>query len=333
MPPTLDGKEMPTPPTVAPAGAAPHATKQDAVRTSARKPPAIAGIWARLLAFEIDLLVLLVVALGLAEFLVRTLSAFGWRSYATSLAIGATCVVPIVYFALFEGSSLKASPGKRLLGLRVTDMRGAPLDRVTAALRAMVAFLLAMPLGAGFLAAIANAKHQSAHDRSLKTLVLRKHGDGILSGSLSRWESPIVIVASLVLLLPFVFAAYLAVMSMVAPTIRDYQRANRIADAIASVAPLQSFIEQHIRTAKAYPGRLDDGLLEQTSKAARSIVAYNAANGVLTVNLGLTETGAMAVISLYPIPSRDGNVQWNCSAFSIPERLLPEACRSTRRKH
>ena len=79
-----------------------------------------AGFWIRVWASVVDSLIsLLVVVPAIA------LAGRGWaNAYNDAAAAGivfvANCLVGWMYFALFESRGWQATPGKRLLGLRVT---------------------------------------------------------------------------------------------------------------------------------------------------------------------------------------------------------------------
>ena len=84
-----------------------------------------AGFWVRLVAVVVDSLLVTVPAYAVA--------AVGWAS-AYNDAIGAGivfifyCLLVWLYFTLFESGGWQATPGKRLLGLRVTGLSG---DRIS----------------------------------------------------------------------------------------------------------------------------------------------------------------------------------------------------------
>ena len=77
-----------------------------------------------------------------------------------------------LYFAGFESSARQATPGKRVLGIRVTDEDGDRLSFVFTSVR-FCAKLLAGPLLVGFLIAAFNARKQALHDMAAGSLVVR----------------------------------------------------------------------------------------------------------------------------------------------------------------
>jgi uncharacterized RDD family membrane protein YckC len=109
-----------------------------------------ASLRLRFLAFLLDYLVIsaylvLLVVMGV---LIRSSpfsDAFG-ALFANPLSAEATAfvllVVPVIlYFALFESSMWQASPGKRKMGLQVTNEHGAPLTLPWSLVRSALKFI------------------------------------------------------------------------------------------------------------------------------------------------------------------------------------------------
>lgn len=83
-------------------------------------------------------------------------------------------VVAWLYFAPLESSRLEASLGKRLLGLRVTDLEGRRLSFLRATGRHFGKLLSVATLFVGFLLAAFTARKQALHDLVAGCLVLRR---------------------------------------------------------------------------------------------------------------------------------------------------------------
>ena len=75
------------------------------------------------------------------------------------------------YFALMESSPWQATFGKRIVGLRVTDLSGRRITLLRSLVRAFSRTLSAI-FGLGFLMALFTAKRQTLHDKVASTLVL-----------------------------------------------------------------------------------------------------------------------------------------------------------------
>lgn len=119
------------------------------------------------------------------------------REAATALAdaIGDAVLAPLLiasllalaWFSLFECSKLQATPGKRLLGLRVTDTGGGRIGWGRAALRHLAGSLSWLLLNLGHLLALAPPRHLALHDRLAGTRVLQQRADAGLPAWAVAW--------------------------------------------------------------------------------------------------------------------------------------------------
>lgn len=121
-------------------------------------PPAPPPHWRRLAAVAIDLALLTLSSLLAAQVLPM---------------LGAL-LVPWLYFSAFEASPWQATPGKRLLMLRVVDVNGVPLRWPRATLRYFCRFISALPLGAGYAMVLFNLHRQALHDMLASTRVVMR---------------------------------------------------------------------------------------------------------------------------------------------------------------
>lgn len=85
-----------------------------------------------------------------------------------------TLVGAWLYFALFESSSWQATPGKRALGLYVTDSQGRPISFARATGRTLGKIISGAILYIGFFMAGFTEKKQALHDMLADCLVLRR---------------------------------------------------------------------------------------------------------------------------------------------------------------
>ena len=79
-----------------------------------------------------------------------------------------------IYYASLESSSWQATLGKKLLGLKVTDLAGNRITFARASGRFFGKILSGMILGIGFLMAGFTARKQALHDILAGCLVLRQ---------------------------------------------------------------------------------------------------------------------------------------------------------------
>jgi uncharacterized RDD family membrane protein YckC len=78
------------------------------------------------------------------------------------------------YYAWFESSPWQGTPGKRLLGLYVTDMRGRPVTFWRASARYLGRRVTDYTLLVGYILAGFTEKKQALHDLIASCLVLRR---------------------------------------------------------------------------------------------------------------------------------------------------------------
>jgi uncharacterized RDD family membrane protein YckC len=79
-----------------------------------------------------------------------------------------------IYYALLESSVWQATIGKKLLGLKVTDLAGNRISFARASGRFFGKILSGMILGIGFLMAGFTQRKQALHDILAGCLVLRQ---------------------------------------------------------------------------------------------------------------------------------------------------------------
>ena len=143
---------------------------------------AYAGFWLRFVAWFIDVLILsavgLIVLVPLVPVLFRRVpleAPMGWPMAPAFFWFWPLNLVGVwLYFALFESSSWQATPGKRALGLFVTDMQGRPISFARATGRYFGKILSCAILMIGYIMAGFTAKKQALHDILADCLVLRR---------------------------------------------------------------------------------------------------------------------------------------------------------------
>ena len=135
-----------------------------------------AGFWRRVVALIVDQFILIAVTLPIR--LVVPLALFTGADLPTVVgqALGAAAIVGLIwwfYYAGFESSRWQATPGKRVIGIRVTDAAGARASFARATGRYFAKILSALICGIGYLLAAFTARKQALHDLIAGTLVVR----------------------------------------------------------------------------------------------------------------------------------------------------------------
>jgi uncharacterized RDD family membrane protein YckC len=149
-----------------------------------RKP---AGFFSRMIAFLIDLILLVFIGLMAGGIIFLVLHFFRYKqilNYVKDLLgvedqIGqflvlispALFLLALMYF-VFCWSFVGYTPGKALLGLRIVRRDGQPLSVKRAMLRYFSYWLSAIPLFLGFIWVLFDRKHEGWHDKIAHTQVI-----------------------------------------------------------------------------------------------------------------------------------------------------------------
>jgi len=80
-----------------------------------------------------------------------------------------------LYYACFESSSRQATPGKQVLGLKVTNLKGKKIGFWRASARYFGKFLSRLLFCFGFLMVFFTKKKQALHDKMAAALVTQRH--------------------------------------------------------------------------------------------------------------------------------------------------------------
>jgi len=146
--------------------------------------PAYAGFWLRFAAYLIDTLVLGVVFVPVGVVIGVVMAASGSDGTSESMPLvnmginGGSIVAGWLYSSLLESSSWQGTVGKKLIGLRVTDLNGYPINFGKATGRYFGKILSSMICLVGFIMVAFTEKHQGLHDQLAGTLVVQGAATG-----------------------------------------------------------------------------------------------------------------------------------------------------------
>ncbi len=145
--------------------------------------PLYAGFWIRVLAYLIDTLISCAVSIPVGIILGLIILASGSDPDSTDMLAarlstnGLSLVAGWLYFSLCESSSWQGTVGKKVLGLRVTDVNGHRIGFGKATGRYFGKILSGLILGVGFIMIAFSEHKQGLHDMLAGTLVV-KGGSG-----------------------------------------------------------------------------------------------------------------------------------------------------------
>ncbi|HVS83751.1 MAG TPA: RDD family protein [Pyrinomonadaceae bacterium] len=140
--------------------------------------PAYAGFWIRFLAYFIDTLISCAVFFPVGIILGVIIVASGSDPNSADMILlrlstnGLSIVAGWLYFSLCESSAWQGTVGKKVLGLRVTDLDGRRISFGRATGRHFSKILSGLILGIGFIMIAFSEKKQGLHDQIAGTLVL-----------------------------------------------------------------------------------------------------------------------------------------------------------------
>ena len=132
-----------------------------------------AGFWQRCVALLIDMTLFGLVVVPLYFLGSGLLAIVAGSPILLWLLIGSFVTFPLwLYYALFESGRWQATPGKKLLGLKVTDTGGAQIDFGQASVRFFAKILSHLIWNIGFLMVAFTRRKQGLHDLIARTLVI-----------------------------------------------------------------------------------------------------------------------------------------------------------------
>ena len=148
-----------------------------------------AGFWVRFWAYMIDTLILvaLVLVVGL---IIYVASGIPVEEKKFGLFDLVALLFGWLYFAFFESGRWQATPGKRLMGLRVTNITGDRISFARASGRTFAKYISAITLGIGYIMVGLTDKKQGLHDIMATTLVLRGKAGDLDSAFASKHNRP-----------------------------------------------------------------------------------------------------------------------------------------------
>lgn len=197
------------------------------------------GFWLRVLAVFVDGLILFPVNLVLILFV----DAQGLRAISGLVPF----VLFLLYAALLESSAWQATPGKKVLGMRVTDVSGARISFLRAVARYISKILSAVILGFGFLMVGVTKRKQGLHDKIAGTLIVK-----------SRSASALGIGAGLIAIVLFLSFLGWTIERQMAATSALVQYANLDAMQASNLLSIQIGLEMYHTSENKYPDMLSD---------------------------------------------------------------------------
>ncbi|MGH8214605.1 MAG: RDD family protein [Rhodanobacteraceae bacterium] len=321
-------------------------------------PDLYAGFWRRVAAWIIDTLIigathwLLVLSFG-TWLLVPWAMLGGAHGAATArfLDLGLQPLGILIfwlYFAVFESSTLQATPGKLALGLIVTDDYGRRIGFARATGRYFGKFVSVLILGVGFLLAGWTARKQALHDFMAGCCVVRKAGLAAWRSGLSTdaaaatagtqshavrpshtgmpgWAIALIVIAGCFFLIPV--AAILTAIAI--PAYQNHAVRAEVSEGMQMTERARTLVAEYIGQRGALPdSNADLGLPRPEAIRARYVTSVRVvAEGKLVVTYG--NQANPLIRGGHVVISPQGNaamLRWRCSSPDIDVRYLPRQC-------
>jgi len=137
-----------------------------------------AGFWKRLVAWIIDSILIniinLIIGIVLASFIGTDIPEDDIDATFLAIFYPLSFIVVWLYYAITESSSIQATPGKIVLGIKVTDSEGKRISFLRATGRNFAKIISTLILLIGYIMIAFTQKKQGLHDIIADTLVVSK---------------------------------------------------------------------------------------------------------------------------------------------------------------
>ena len=294
---------------------------------------AFAGFWKRLIAHIFDGIIfsvlfgLLALLLGVS---VLTMSPNNPEYLNTILGYSALSMPAWwLYFALMESSSAQATFGKRIMGIKVTDIHGQPIGFGQATGRHFAGAISYLIFYIGYLMVAFTARKQALHDMIAGTLVVNnRYGPSqinIASVNPGRGMSVGGIIAIIFLVLLIPVGGILAAIAI--PAYQDYTIKAKISQAIAESSTIQFAITAHAEETGYWPNTLQQAGIDQQLISNENYQIQLAAEGAYQIIFKQPERIVDNRLNFTPQLIPTGQYEWQCSSRDLKDAYLPSSCR------
>jgi uncharacterized RDD family membrane protein YckC/Tfp pilus assembly major pilin PilA len=295
-----------------------------------------AGFWRRYLALFLDQLVL---GIPLLLILVAAGFSLGWfNASQPGHALGlqgmfylAYFVAALFYYGLQESSTHQATVGKRVLGIKVTDLDGQRLTFSKAVARWVASSLSYLTLYVGFIMAAFTRRKQALHDMVASTLVVDRWAFTEQPERQRTELSGCLIAFLIIVVLGIPVLGILAAIAI--PAYQDYTIRAHVAESVNTGASAKLEVADWFAKNHRCPVNGEAGLSAPTSYAGPHVVSMSAGhmeNGHCALEIvvkGAARPDINGKRIWLELDDSRPNGSWKCSS-EIPDRYLPTSCRN-----
>jgi len=267
----------------------------------------------------------------------------------------ASFVGPWLYAALFESSAMQATPGKKAIGLKVTDLQGNRISFGRATGRHFAEIITGLTLFVGYVMVAFTQKRQSLHDMIAGTVVVAAGTEPaqVANAPPAKPMSPWGIAG--IFLLAFIpFFGLIAAIAI--PAYQDYTVRSQVSEGLMIARDFKGEVELFVEETGRWPADLAEAGLEADAErsvdSSRYLEGIDISNGTITLTYGKGANRVMQRkrLSLRPYVDENGAVLWLCGRAaeppdayfdledggtesdrgitSLPDKHLPSACRA-----
>ncbi len=227
-------------------------------------------------------------------------------------------IVPLVllitaWFGVLPATRLHGTPGKRLAGIKVTDMHGNTIGIARSLARFLLSLLTLATIGLGFVTAQWNGKRQALHDLGARTLVVeRKFRPDEIAGVVAPptwWFNRVLGILGL--------AAFLVAVYILVSTNISMRKRTEIGIAILAVRPFQRDVEKAVLEGKPIPAPPSN-----PDRRIRALAVQPDGKVVLELAEDLNPGGR-----LYFTPTRNARgIEWKCRSENLRRVHMGALC-------
>lgn len=313
--------------------ATPYQTPTSQAEPSLVAAYAFAGFWKRVLAYILDGVIFWLI-LALIIYLMRDsiLNNLNHSPENTLTLIASYAFIyPLwwLYFAIMESSSSQGTFGKKIVGIKVTNLSGDPIGFGHATGRHFAAFITQFTILIGYLMAAFTSRKQTLHDMIASTLVVNSRYGSAQIKMASENPAPgmsvgsIIGVVFLVLLIPV--GGIIAAIAL--PAYQDYTIRAGVQGAIIDTTYIQQPIVEHATISGYWPNTLQQLGLIDSNLNTDSYQIQLAQEGAYHIIFKQPEAIADSRLTFRPKLSSNGDYEWLCSSADIKNNYLPGKCR------
>ena len=296
-----------------------------AAAAPAAGPSVFASFWRRVGATLIDVVILIVgiillsMLLGMLTFLIPSPLVF----ILFALLWPAAIVAGWLYAALFESGAMQATPGKKVVGLKVTDLKGNRISFGRATGRHFSEWITGMTFLVGYVMVAFTQKRQTLHDMIAETVVVASSAEPaqVASAPPAKPMSPWGI-AGIFLLLFLLVAGIIA--SAALPAYRDFTVRSQVMEGIVIAEDFKNEVTLFAEENGRWPADLAEAELEEEARdsvdGSRYLSDLDISNGTITLTFGKSadEPVQRKRLSLRPYVDDSGSVLWLCGRAAEP---------------